>query len=157
MTAPASPRQVLLDLADRCGSRLQINGETGCHEWTGANVKGYGVIKIAGKNRRIHRYAWSLAYGAIPTGLHVCHRCDNRRCFNLDHLFLGTPLENERDKGAKSRQARGEQQGHAVLTEGIVRKILADTRMPAAIARELGLNRLTVASVKSRRNWRHIQ
>jgi hypothetical protein len=49
------------------------------------------------------RMVWETTFGPIPPGLFVCHVCDNPRCINTQHLFLGTPLDNMRDKVAKGR------------------------------------------------------
>lgn len=78
--------------------------EVGCWNWTGfINPKGYGQLSFKRRTVRAHRLAWALAYGPIPDGLCVCHRCDNRRCVRPDHLFIGTNLDNMRDMVAKGR------------------------------------------------------
>lgn len=76
--------------------------DTPCVEWSGARDEdGYGRIGHAGT--RAHRQAWIDAHGPIPDGLVVCHRCDNPPCIEVDHLFLGTVAENNRDRALKGR------------------------------------------------------
>ena len=74
--------------------------ETPCREWPGYRTeKGYGIYK----RRRIHRWVWEQAHGAIAAGLVVMHRCDNPPCFRLSHLRLGTIAENQQDMKTKGR------------------------------------------------------
>lgn len=75
-----------------------------CWIWTGIiTIWGYGRIKSGGKMHAAHRVAWVLAYGDIPDGLFVCHKCDNPACVRPEHLFVGTVLDNTRDREAKGR------------------------------------------------------
>lgn len=73
---------------------------TPCILWAGTrNPDGYGK---RGDNYA-HRLAWEAAFGPIPPGLCVLHRCDVRPCVNPEHLFLGTKGDNARDREAKGR------------------------------------------------------
>jgi hypothetical protein len=78
------------------------NGD--CHEWNSQrNRDGYGITKAHWHKMSAHRAMWMATRGPIPAGMCVCHRCDNPPCVNVDHLFLGTALDNHRDMVAKGR------------------------------------------------------
>lgn len=89
---------------------VSVDPSTGCHLWTGFACKaGYGRFRMPGSKGKsapvklAHRYAYERAYGPIPHGMNVCHRCDTPRCVNPDHLFLGTQKDNLRDMREKGR------------------------------------------------------
>lgn len=84
--------------------------EGGCLEWNGVTLKSngrdshrYGRTFHNGRKQLAHRVAYERAFGEIPDGLCVLHRCDNTLCCNPDHLFLGTHAENMRDMTNKGR------------------------------------------------------
>lgn len=71
-----------------------------CHIWDGAkNIYGYGNFQ----GKLAHRIAWKLAISEIPAEQLVCHKCDNPSCVNPRHLFIGSHLDNARDKMRKGR------------------------------------------------------
>lgn len=76
---------------------------TPCRIWQGAIDKdGYGVLSVRAPNAhrrkvRAHRWVWEAANGPIPKGMVVRHKCDNRPCFRLSHLELGTVADNNHD------------------------------------------------------------
>ena len=79
---------------------------SGCWIWVGGtNKKGYAHLKYDMKMWRGNRFSWEAFKGPIPIGLCVLHHCDNRLCVNPEHLFLGTDLDNARDRDAKGRHA----------------------------------------------------
>lgn len=83
---------------------------SGCWEWANKCARnGYGSARWGGKYWTAHRAAWTAAKGEIPDGLRVLHSCDNRKCINPNHLFLGTQLDNMRDAAVKGRLPKGDQ------------------------------------------------
>jgi HNH endonuclease len=80
---------------NHCVLGIQIDTESGCWEWQGKiNDRGYGVIRIAGKDHRAHRVMWEMHYGSITPGYELHHKCENRRCCNPDHLVMLTHKEH---------------------------------------------------------------
>jgi hypothetical protein len=167
-----------LSLGDRLWRKV-ITGD-GCWEWQGSTYKGYGRLTKDGTAASgyvwAHRLSWELAYGPIPAGLGVLHRCDNRRRVRPDHLFLGTHGDNNRDN---NRDAHAKGRGHvlppmrgagnpqAKLTDDHVREIRA--RSAAATTRsaryglrrdlcaQYGIAKSTLASLLSGKNWSHVK
>lgn len=85
-----------------------IVAQNGCWEWTGyIQDNGYGRMTFQRKSDTAHRWAVRATGVEIPKGVDVCHTCDNRRCINPNHLFLGTRLENMLDCKSKGRIAFG--------------------------------------------------
>ena len=82
-------------------------GPDECWGWYGRSQRGYGRFRFGGLTQRTHRLAWAFAHGPVPEGMCVCHHCDNPRCCNPKHLFIGTSADNNADKVAKGRQSRG--------------------------------------------------
>jgi hypothetical protein len=124
-----------------------IEDDHACDGW------GYPVVKIGGRQWRVNRLVWFMWHGPIPEGMLVLHRCDNRKCRNIDHLFLGTHQDNMDDMVAKGRQARGSRQGSSKLTEHDVLAIRISPIGTRRLAKHLGVSRTTVQKVRQGKTW----
>lgn len=129
---------------------------TDCIEWTkGVNRKGYGRMYRDGKLVLPHRAFFEETFGEIPNGMVVMHTCDNPRCFNIEHLKLGTPKENSEDMVSKGRQAKGSRLSKS-LTEKDVVAIRSSTLSHRELGREYGVSQSTITRIIQRKTWRHI-
>lgn len=124
------------------------NGD--CWEWQGASDKrGYGSFPAIrpeeGFNtRRAHTVSYLLAKG--PTnGLNVCHSCDNPRCVNPAHLWLGTQLQNMRDASQKGRMLQPQRR----VSETVQRAIRESSGRYADIAHKFNVSTGIVSLIKN--------
>jgi len=146
-----------------------------CLEWQGSSYRrGYGKVWYLGLPWATHRLAWTLRHGPVPAGLCVCHTCDNPRCIEPLHLFLGTMADNMRDRNAKGRQglqfhAKGRQGPHvhdrgslrasAKVTETQVREMREAALMGVSrreLGRRYGVAHQTVTKIVNRQKWAHL-
>lgn len=89
-----------------CRFWSKVEKTDGCWEWKASLFKttGYGQFALTStKPETSHRMAYKLTCGDIQDGLFVLHKCDNRKCCNPAHLFLGTQKNNIDDMCQKGR------------------------------------------------------
>lgn len=149
--------------------------ESGCWEFQGCLMpSGYSKIGKGHKTYLGHRLAWIESNGEIPEGLCVLHRCDNRKCINPAHLFLGTKQDNtddmirkgrERFVGLKSPNCRkptapkGEKHSNAKLTEKQIAEIRAmygGGARQVDLAAQFGINQCHVSRIVRKESWSHV-
>lgn len=131
-----------------------------CWEWIGSlDPKGYGSFGIQGRTRKAHRVAYELHHATeIPSGMHVCHSCDNPKCCNPSHLWLGTNADNHRDMAKKGRAGirRGEDNVSHKFTDGQIEQVFAlraEGLKQREIAERLQISRGYISSIL-RGRWR---
>lgn len=133
-----------------------------CWIWEGLKNKGgYGRIVVNQKEIPAHRYSYILHKGSIPPKHFVCHHCDNPSCVNPEHLFMGTPSENSRDRHKKGmhRDDTGSKHPMALLDEEkvqTIRLLLKDGKQGSILAKKFGVSSACIYSIKSRKTWKHI-
>lgn len=128
---------------------------SGCWLWMlSDNGHGYGTLYICGKPVKAHRHSYALAYGPIPTGMMVCHRCDVRRCCNPRHLFLGTAKDNAQDTSRKGRTGpRPQRKLHDGVVGAVLEMLDAGTSFNK-IGRRFGVGHTAISSIARGLTWR---
>jgi len=148
-------------LQERFEEKVELIPESTCHWWI-ASIRptGYGQFRSGdGKTKYAHRVSHELYIGPIPDGLDVLHKCDNKLCVNPDHFFLGTDMDNTRDKCNKGRHPVGEACTYAKLTEKDILKIrnMAKTQTHAGIAKLFKIDQSHATNIINRKRWKHVR
>lgn len=158
------PRGDISTLPGRLAAQSIPEPNSGCLLWEGAmNGHGYGTIRAAGRQVFAHRAAWLIAYGEIPSGKCILHRCDNPACISPTHLFVGSHSDNMQDMRSKGRgvlpNLRGESHPASKLSEEHVRQIvtrLLSGDLQTAIARDFNISLGAIEGISQGKKWRHI-
>lgn len=139
----------------------KVNKSTGCWEWNGfLNSGGYGRYKWNQRNWLAHRLMWMITYGELDPLLDVCHTCDNRKCVNPEHLFLGTHTDNMQDMLDKGRSnyPKGERSGKSKLTEKaveLIRKASKEGITQTELGNLFGVAHTTIGRVLRSETWKN--
>jgi len=150
--------------AERFFERVYPEPNTGCWLYSGGmNPGGYGVVygTRCDDFNLAHRYSYFLHNGDFDRSLCVLHKCDNPICVNPDHLFLGTLLDNNRDRANKNRTVapKGQNNHLSVLKESDAIEILRlykNGGTPTKISKQLAIKRETINGIIHNRNWKHL-
>lgn len=137
-----------------------------CWLWTGSvGNSGYGIADgrfVNQKKMSAHRLSYLIYKGELNKKLEVCHTCDNRKCVNPDHLWLGSHKENIHDAIHKNRVVIGRigiKHHNAILNEEQVLDIYRRAHsgeVQRRIAEEYGVSYQTVSDIKLKNKWKEI-
>ena len=169
MTVPSYKRSMAYrrrPFWDRVDEQIERIPFSGCWFWTGGTVgSGYGIAHDQGKHRLIHRAMWERTNGAIPAGMFVLHRCDVPCCVNPAHLFIGSILDNNRDRESKGRGGQLTGASHkrptAKLNAAQVEEIKKRLENPYhgignALAKEYGISQAVISGIRHGTGWAHV-
>lgn len=141
-----------------------INTRTGCWEWQKCKDEhGYGFISYRGKQLKCHRVSWMVFKGDIPKDACVLHKCDNPKCINPDHLYLGNMKDNVRDMMERGRNGYGVMDGmkhpNAKFTDEDVlwiRKQTYTTHICQELADKFGVSFMSIWRIFNKKTWKHL-
>lgn len=130
-----------------------IKTDQGCWYWAGAlDQRGYGFLKYKCKRIRAHRFSWTIYKDEIPEGMLVLHKCNNKRCVNPEHLYIGDDSDNLQDALAcKDRR------GQALSGDDVrnIRRMLRDEIKGKLIAWIYQVTPSNVSCIKNNKIWEH--
>jgi hypothetical protein len=145
--------KTFVPMPDRFWNKVTKGPKEECWPWVGAaSDLGYGRFNIGGKAYVSPRVAWTITFGEIPPGIRVLHKCDNPRCCNPNHLFLGTGADNSRDMMIKGRCKSPAMK----LTEKDICEIRQSKSSRESLAKQFGVLPSHIWSIRTRRCWRHV-
>ena len=94
-------------LQKRFWEKVDIKSKDECWNWKASCTHGYGYFWNGEVTENAHRTSWIIHNGSIPKGLLVLHKCDNRKCVNPNHLYLGTHSDNNYDRAMRNPNGQG--------------------------------------------------
>lgn len=149
-----------LDISLRFEAKINKLGPNDCWLWTGATTGRtarykHGSIGLprSRATAKASRVSWELAFGPIPEGACVLHKCDNPLCVNPEHLFLGTHAENMDDMRRKGRSTHGVKSARAKLSAEQVREIRNTPVSNKIMADRFGVANITVSQIRKGKGW----
>jgi hypothetical protein len=153
------------DFVPRFWNKVNIGDKTECWDWTAfIGWDGYGYFRPQHicKTQKAHRISYELTFGKIPDKICVLHRCDNRKCVNPNHLFLGTKQDNTSDMRNKGRgwNPVGVEVKCAKLDENkvrVIRDLFRDGKYQTEIAKLFGVDSSTISTIVNRKSWKHVE
>jgi len=131
-----------------------------CWEWLGStNPKrgNYGAYAYARKMRGAHVVALELDGRPVPKGMYACHTCDNPKCVNPAHLYVGTPQQNVDDKVSRGRQRKGTSIHSAKLDDKAVFYIRHSSLSDKMLAQLSGVSDGAIRHIRNGKTWKHVK
>lgn len=131
-----------------------IKRDSGCWKWVASistgKYGGYGSFRFKGKMCRAHRISWILYRGPIPPNMDILHRCNNKKCVNPEHLYVGTQYENVQDSYMPNRRPGAKLKEYDIVC---IKKMLRDRIPQWLIAWVFRVDRTAVSHINTETAW----
>lgn len=140
----------------------RVDSTSGCWLWAyGRTGHGYGEITLVPGDKPVyvHRISLQVFRGVHPgKNQMVLHRCDVKACFNPDHLYLGSRLDNARDALERGRSPTGERVGTSKLTVFDLKEIFTMRKLgwsQRRLAEKFHISQGHISDILSGKSWKH--
>jgi HNH endonuclease len=135
--------------------------QDGCWGWNSfLDNTGSGKVGSRGYIISAYRLNWILYNGPIPEGKLVLHKCHNRACSRIEHLYIGTNKDNTRDMLEAGRGNFCKQNSkNAKLDKDkvmIIKQMLKDKVSQHNIAKEFNVSRGSIQDIHRNKSWKDI-
>lgn len=156
---------------DRLPNMPTRPGQTiGCKIWYYHKIpKGYPSVRIDGDVTGVVTAVLSRKLGRpIKKGMYCCHKCDVKQCVEPEHLYEGTPQDNNMDARIRHTTSlsiighvscRGEKHGRSKLKDSdvlAIREAAAAGATYHALSGVYGVKELQIQRIVKRESWRHL-
>lgn len=149
-------------LINRFWSKVDKKEEDSCWNWLARlDEFGYGEFVFDGHTRRAHQYSYKRLYGNPEPGRFICHSCNNSKCVNPNHLYLGDAQTNADDRVLAGTMPKGSNHYNSIITEDLIIEMLNRINLnyfnsTLTCATHYNILPETIRGILNRQNWKHI-
>lgn len=132
----------------------KIMVDDGCWIYPNNNPDGYPRVTCRGNGTRTSYLLSRVMYwwytGIEPGAGYCCHTCDNSRCVNPTHLYLGDQNTNMQDMATRKRHK------WSALDWDMVKEIRSrfDAGHVKVLAKEFGVSTTTINLIVNNQTWK---
>ena len=132
--------------------------ENGCIECISHKIpkRGYPIITRDKERQKLGKYLYEKEFGKVEKKLDMCHKCDNPKCVNIEHIYFGTRKENVRDMMVRNRNQKGEMKMNSKLKEWQIQEIMKSNKNLHELGKMYKVAPATIRDVKKGKTWKHI-
>lgn len=155
------PNYSLISIKDiiRFWSKICVKNNNDCWNWQYAIIDGYGIFYLLGNIYLSNRLTYYFENKIDPFQKLVLHKCNNRKCCNPLHLYLGDSFDNMQQRSLENRNNQdGELNPNAKLNKTNILAIIQESKniTRRSLAIKYGINKSTIDKILSKKIWKHL-